>query len=63
LLALAHVDEVVAALRVQDALLCLPGVGQQRLGRFMRHANISPTRRIRGLGPNQIATLSQVLAK
>ena len=47
---LAHVDEVVAALRVQDALLCLPGVGPQRLGRFMRHANISPTRRIRGLG-------------
>jgi hypothetical protein len=62
LLALAHVDEVVAALRVQDALLCFPGVGPQRLNRFMKHASISPTRRLRGLGPHQVALLSDVLA-
>lgn len=61
LLVLSHVDEVVAALRVQDALLCLPGVGPQRLRRFMKHARISPTRRLRGLGPNQVAALTQAL--
>lgn len=63
LLALAHVDDVVAALRVQEALLCLPGVGPQRLNRFMKHANISPGRRLRGLGSNQIAVLTEVLAR
>jgi guanylate kinase len=63
LIALAHVDEVVAALRVQEALLCLPGVGPQRLHRFMKQANISPTRRLRGLGPHQIASLNEVLAR
>ena len=63
LLTLAHADEVVAALRVQDALLCLPGVGPQRLQRFMRHAGISPGRRLRGLGPHQIASLSEVLTR
>lgn len=63
LLALAHVDEVVAALRVQEALLCLPGVGPQRLHRFMKHANIAPSRRLRGLGPHQIASLSEVLVR
>jgi guanylate kinase len=62
LLALAHVDEVVAALRVQEALLSIPGVGPQRLDRFMRHANVSPTRRLRGLGRHQTAMLTRALA-
>ena len=63
LLELAHLDEVVAGLRVQEALLCLPGIGPQRLDRFMKHANIAPSRRLRGLGPHQIASLSEVLAR
>lgn len=63
LVALSRIDEVVAALRVQEALLCLPGVGPQRLERFMKRAGISPTRRLRGLGPNQIASLSEALAR
>lgn len=61
LLALAHVDEVVASLRVQEALLCVPGVGPQRLTRFMKQAQIAPTRRLRGLGPHQIASLNEAL--
>jgi hypothetical protein len=61
LLDLAHFDEVVAGLRVQEALLCLPGIGPQRLHRFMRHAGISPTRRLRGLGHKQAQMLSEVL--
>jgi len=63
LLELAHLDEVVAGLRVQEALLCLPGVGPQRLHRFMKHAQVSPTRRLRGLGHKQAQVLSEVLAQ
>lgn len=62
LLELAHLDEVVAGLRVQEALLCLPGVGPQRLQRFMKHAGVAPSRRLRGLGPKQAQMLSEVLA-
>ncbi len=62
LLALAHVDEVVAALRVQEALLSMPGVGPQRLDRFMRNAKVSPTRRLRGLGRHQAEMLTQALS-
>lgn len=62
LLALAHVDDAVAALRVQEALLCLPGVGPQRLNSVMKHASVAQTRRLRGLGAHQIALLTEVLA-
>lgn len=63
LLELARADDVVASLRVSDALSCLPGVGPSRLDRFMSAAHISPTRRLRGLGQHQIATLNGVLAR
>lgn len=62
LVEMARADEVVASLRVSDALLCLPGVGPQRLDRFMSAAHVSPTRRLRGLGQHQIETLNKVLA-
>ena len=61
LVALAKADDVVAGLRVSDALLCLPGVGPQRLDRFMSQAQVSPTRRLRGLGQHQIAALNKAL--
>jgi guanylate kinase len=63
LLDLARVEDVIAALRVQEVLLCFPGVGPRRVERYMRHANVSPTRRLRGLGPHQIATLAEVLGR
>lgn len=63
LLELSHVDDVVAALRVQEALLCLPGVGPQRLHRFMDSAQISASRRLRGLGRRQVELLDKALAR
>ncbi|HQR79180.1 MAG TPA: integration host factor, actinobacterial type [Actinomycetota bacterium] len=60
---LAHSDEVVAGLRVQDALLSMPGVGPQRLTRFMKSAGVSPSRRLRGLGRHQTAALAEILAR
>lgn len=63
LLELAHLDDVVAGLRVQEALLCLPGIGPQRLHRFMKRAQVSPTRRLRGLGHKQAQVLAEALAR
>ena len=63
LLELARIDEVVAGLRVREALLCLPGVGPSRLDRFMKQAKVSASRRLRGLGDNQIAVLTGLLSR
>ena len=63
LLRLARVDDVVAALRVEDSLSCLPGVGPARLRKFMSQARISPTRRLRGLGARQRELLDQALGR
>ncbi len=63
LLELARSDDVIAGLRVREALLCLPGVGPSRLDRFMKQAKVSATRRLRGLGENQIAVLSGLLTR
>lgn len=63
LLELAGADDVVAGLRVDEALACIPGVGPQRIAKFMKAAEIAPTRRLRGLGRLQIATLSEALAR
>lgn len=60
---LAHTDEVVAGLRVQEALLSMPGVGPRRLTRFMKEAGVSPSRRLRGLGRHQAAALTEILAR
>ena len=61
-LALAETDDVVAALRVSDVLLAIPGVGPMRVKRFMKYAHVSQTRRLRGLGPQQVRLLSRVLS-
>lgn len=63
LIELAKADDVVAGLRVPDALMCMPGVGPSRLDRFMTMAGVSATRRLRGLGQHQIAVLNEVLAR
>jgi hypothetical protein len=63
LLALAHVEDVIAALRVQEVLQCFPGVGPRRVEQYMYHARIAPTRRLRGLGPRQAATLAEILGR
>jgi hypothetical protein len=63
LLELARIDDVVAGLRVSEALLSLPGVGPSRLDRLMKQARVAATRRLRGLGDNQISVLTGLLIR
>jgi guanylate kinase len=54
---LASTDSVIAKMRVADLLAALNGVGKIRASAIMERLNISPTRRIQGLGKHQIAAL------
>jgi len=44
---------------VSALLESLPGVGKVRAQQLMERLNISETRRVRGLGSNQIAALER----
>src|SRR6058998_1198679 len=46
-------DEVIGKIRVSAVLESLPGVGKARAAKIMERLEISPTRRVRGLGANQ----------
>src|SRR3954467_2779751 len=46
-------DEVIGKMRVSAVLESLPGVGKARAAKIMEPLEISPTRRVRGLGANQ----------
>ena len=46
-------DEVIGKMRVSAVLESLPGVGKARAEKIMERLEISPTRRVRGLGANQ----------
>ena len=46
-------DEVIGKMRVSAVLESLPGVGKARAAKIMDRLEISPTRRVRGLGANQ----------
>lgn len=52
-------DDVVGKMRVADLLAAMPGVGKIRAGQLMERIGISPSRRVRGLGDNQIAALKR----
>jgi hypothetical protein len=52
-------DEVVGKMRVLDLLQSMPGLGKVRARNLMDRIGISPTRRVRGLGANQIAALER----
>lgn len=54
---LADTDDVVARTKVVDALKCLPRVGEKRAAEVMERLDIAANRRLRGLGPHQIANL------
>ena len=54
---LGQVNEVIGKMRVLDLLQAMPGLGKVRATRLMEDLDISPTRRVRGLGANQIAKL------
>jgi hypothetical protein len=52
-------DEVVGKMKVAALLASMPGVGKVRAQAIMDRLAISPTRRVRGLGDNQIAALKR----
>lgn len=55
--ALAKADEALAGIRAHDLLQCLPGVGPKRASDLMADIGIAATRRVRGLGEHQVASL------
>jgi guanylate kinase len=63
ILELAATDEAVAKMRVKELLESLSGVGKVRAQSLMERLNISPTRRIQGLGRLQIKQLRDEFMK
>ena len=53
----AETDEVLGKMKVSALLESMPGVGRVRARQIMSEVGISETRRVRGLGNNQIAAL------
>jgi hypothetical protein len=50
-------SDIVGKMKVSALLEALPGVGKVRARQIMEEIGISETRRVRGLGTNQIAAL------
>ena len=55
---LADKDPVIAKMRVAELLAAVSGVGKIRAQAIMERLDISPTRRIQGLGKHQVASLN-----
>lgn len=56
-------DEAIAKMRVAALLEAVPGIGKVRAAGIMQRLEISPTRRVRGLGAKQRAALAQEFAR
>ncbi|CAA9357208.1 MAG: integration host factor [uncultured Nocardioidaceae bacterium] len=52
-------NEVIGKMRVVELLQSMPGLGKVRARQAMERLNISESRRVRGLGTNQIAALER----
>ena len=52
---------VIGRLRVSELIRAVPGFGDARAEKLMAKIGISPTRRIRGLGPVQLSALIDAL--
>lgn len=52
-------NEVVAKMKVVDVLQAMPGMGKVRAKAMMQRLQISESRRVRGLGVNQVAALER----
>ncbi len=63
ILELAKTDDAVAKMRVKELLESVSGVGKIRALSLMERLNISPQRRIQGLGRHQIKDLRNELMK
>lgn len=62
-LAQADSDDVVGKLKVVSMLESLPGVGKVKARKVMDEIGIADTRRVRGLGAQQRASLLEQLGK
>ena len=62
-LEIAANEDAIAKMRVRELLEALTGVGKVRAGSLMERLNISPTRRIAGLGRHQIKELRNEFMK
>jgi guanylate kinase len=62
-LEIAKTEDAVAKMRVKELLESLSGVGKVRAQSLMERLNISPTRRIQGLGRLQIRQLREEFMK
>ena len=56
------VDEVIGKMKVIAVLEAMPGVGKVRAARLMEVHEISPSRRVRGLGVKQREALLRAFA-
>jgi transposase len=52
-------NDVIGKIRVSALLESMPGVGKVRARQIMERVGIAPTRRVRGLGANQVAALER----
>jgi len=52
-------NDIVGKMKVSAVLESLPGVGKVRARRIMEEIGISESRRVRGLGAQQLAALEQ----
>lgn len=61
LLVVSAVDDVVAGMKVVSVLESLPGIGQIKAAAIMERCGIALSRRLRGLGPHQIESLTKLI--
>src|SRR2546425_1951673 len=59
ILELAESNEIVGKMKVSAMLEALPGVGKVRAQKVMEELQISPSRRLRGLGDKQKQALKE----
>lgn len=52
-------SDVIGKMKVLDLLCAMPGVGKVRAKQLMERIGIAETRRVRGLGDNQVAALKR----
>jgi hypothetical protein len=52
-------NEIVGKMKVSALLESMPGVGKVRAKQIMERIGIAETRRVRGLGANQVAALER----
>lgn len=53
----ARANDVIARLKVVDLLQSMPGVGKVKAQEIMQRVGIAESRRLRGLGVNQVKAL------